>query len=320
MRLKLFLLPLLTISFLNTTCAQVEEPKELSICSFNIQFLGNFKNRNDSALADLVKAYDIVVIQELVAPPVSGIYPNGDAYAADMEAERFMECMTQNGFQFVLSDEDTGTGKDIHKYSAATEWWIAFYKADKVNPVKELPSGFLAEDRSDHPDFERVPYAFSFETKDENYDFVLISVHLKPDKNGYLRRKQELNAIYNWIDIADSIEKDFFILGDMNIYNSVELDSLLIPEYRSLNEACGITTTNTNNGGKPYDHVFYRPEFSSTELQKELQIINLVDTMDYYWKDTIAYPGKPYIHNVFRTRFSDHNPILFYLNYGLDKD
>ena len=56
------------------------------------------------------------------------------------------------------------------------------------------------------------------------------------------------------------------------------------------------------------------------QLQKKLKIINLVDTMQYYWKDTIAYPGNPYVHNAFRTKFSDHNPILFYINYTTDKD
>src|SRR5262245_58566849 len=49
-----------------------ETPVEtIEICSFNIQFLGSFEKRDNQALAELMKeeACDIVVVQELVAPP-----------------------------------------------------------------------------------------------------------------------------------------------------------------------------------------------------------------------------------------------------------
>lgn len=47
----------------------------LSICSFNIQFLGNFKNKDNVTLSKILKPFDIVVIQELVAPPFPGKFP-----------------------------------------------------------------------------------------------------------------------------------------------------------------------------------------------------------------------------------------------------
>ena len=59
----------------------------LDICSFNIQFLGHFKNRDDEALAALVKDFDIVVVQELVAPPMKGQYPDGTTFKSDVEAQ-----------------------------------------------------------------------------------------------------------------------------------------------------------------------------------------------------------------------------------------
>jgi len=62
--------------------ASVAVRDTITICSFNIQFLGSFKKRDNTALADILKGYDIVVVQELVAPPVDGTYPNGDAYSA----------------------------------------------------------------------------------------------------------------------------------------------------------------------------------------------------------------------------------------------
>ena len=40
----------------------------IRVASFNIQFLGNFKKRDNAALAALVADQDLVLIQELVAP------------------------------------------------------------------------------------------------------------------------------------------------------------------------------------------------------------------------------------------------------------
>ena len=57
----------------------------ISICSFNIQFLGHFKARDNNTLSKILKPYDIVVIQEMVAPPVSGTFPsNGQKYKSDV--------------------------------------------------------------------------------------------------------------------------------------------------------------------------------------------------------------------------------------------
>lgn len=44
---------------------------------------------------------------------------------------------------------------------------MAVYKAEVVAVAEDLPSGFLAEDRSNLGDYERVPIAFSFQALDE---------------------------------------------------------------------------------------------------------------------------------------------------------
>ena len=57
----------------------------LKICSFNIQFLGQSKVRDDVALANLIKDYDVVVVQELIAPPYPGTFPDGTPFQPDPE-------------------------------------------------------------------------------------------------------------------------------------------------------------------------------------------------------------------------------------------
>lgn len=183
------------------TASNTADSESIDICSFNIQFLGHFKKKDDASLADILKNYDIVVIQELVAPPYEGKFPDDTDYTPDAEAAEFFDAMDSLGFKYVLSEEDTGTNNEIHKNTSATEWWVAFYMDDKVDPAVDLPSGFLADDRSNHDDYERVPYAFAFKTEDEKMDFVLISVHLKPgDSNAdQSRRKHELETIASWM-------------------------------------------------------------------------------------------------------------------------
>ncbi len=292
----------------------------LKICSFNIQFLGSSTKRDDHALADILKGHDIVVVQELVAPPYSGVYPDGSDFKPDDESAEFFQEMENNGFQYVLSEEDTGTGDKNHLNSSATEWWVTFYKPSKVKVAEDLPNGFLAEDRTNHDDYERVPYAFGFRTVNDSIDFVLISVHLKPGKYKYSRRKQELAAIGEWINNNDEVEKDFIILGDMNIYNYEELMNVIPEGFVSLNDEC--RRTNTSATPQPYDHVMYNPEFT-TEIDSlfDMQVIDLIEAMHGYWNpEDGVYPGDPYIHNVFRQYYSDHHPVEFRMVVSGDGD
>ena len=296
------------------------EPDTLSICSFNIQFLGSSTKRDDHALADILKGYDIVVIQELVSPPYTGVFADSSDFKPDAESAEFFDEMINNGFQYVLSEEDTGTGDRNHLNSSATEWWVTFYKPGKVNVANDLPNGFLAEDRTNHDDFERVPYAFGFRTMNDSIDFVLISVHLKPGKYEHSRRKDELSAIGEWIDDNNEDEKDFIILGDMNIYNNEELMNVIPDGFVSLNNEC--RRTNTSATPQPYDHVMYIPEYTS-EIDSvfDMKVIDLIEAMRGYWNpEDGVYPGDPYVHNTFRQYYSDHHPVEFRMVMSEDED
>ena len=314
--------PSLTISQDDSSATAVTSPRvgmtaeqsgHLTVCSFNIQFLGNSRSRNDQALADVVAPYDIVVVQELVSPPYEGRFPDGSPFKPDAESAEFFDAMRQHGFQWVLSEEDTGTGDTIHRNGSSTEWWVAFYRPDRVQLAADLPTGFLASDRSNHNYFERVPYAFGFRTPDSTLDFVLISVHLMPGggRRETARRHQELSAIAAWVDAHDQVERDFIILGDMNIEDAEELAMVTPPGFMSLNNECRPTNTNVS-GPKPYDHVMFNVS-SSLEVDRsfDMRVVNLIEEMQDDWTLPEPYPGSPYNHNEFRQYFSDHHPIVF---------
>jgi len=299
------------------------EISELTVCSFNIQFSGNFKKKDNETLAKILKDYDIIVVQEIVAPPVSGTYPDGVSYNADPESAQFLQQMENEGFSYLLSEEDTGTGDSIHLASTATEWWIAFYKPESVYNALDLPQGFLSEDRSNNDLYERVPYAFAFRTVDHHLDFVLISVHLQPGDSGpdQVRRKVELDAISDWIGRKNQTEKDFIILGDMNIKNREELLNCTPVNMISLNDECYPTNTSPNSP-KPYDHVMYYPDYTSeVNTDWDIVVVDLVEAVRPYWNSAVGpFPGDPYVHDQFRQYYSDHHPVVFKMDIPEEDD
>lgn len=287
---------------------------QITVCSFNIKFVGHYKKKDNEALARLVGKYDMVVIQELVAPPDNGQYCGGKPYREDPEADAFFNAMSAQGFDYSLSCEDTGRGEKIHNKGSSTEWSVVFYKPDKLKIADDLPHGFLSEDRSAHPVYPRVPHAHGFRTIDGKMDFVVINVHLSPGKNKKNERKAELLSIAQWIDHRNTRERDFYIVGDMNIENKEELRAVTPAGFISLNDECRKTNT-TVKSSKPYDHVMYRPaRLDEIDETFDFQVINLIDQMRDTWQSTSAYPGDPYNGNLFAQHYSDHHPVLFRLN------
>jgi len=144
-------------------------------------------------------------------------------------------------------------------------------------------------------------------------DFVLVSVHLKPDAGpaNRARRQHELASIAAWIDANNEVERDFIILGDTNIQNAGELANATPPHFASLNDECWPTNT---KGDKPYDHVMFLPGYSTeVDLKFDMAVVDLVKAMRGRWRTPSPYPGDPYDHNEFRKFYSDHHPVVFRL-------
>lgn len=285
--------------------SQAASPDHLLVCSFNIQFLGSSVRRDDGALAELVAPYDIVVVQELIASPAAS------GPASRQRAKAFFDAMSARGFSWVLSESDTGRGTSLNNYSTATEWFVTFYKPEVVEPALDLPRGFVSSPLAANPSFDRVPYAFSFRTRDRRCDFVLVSVHLNPDDRN--RRRVEFNGLGNWIAATQtqSSERDLIILGDTNLQDRAELHANTPGNYISLNDAC-VPTNVSPRSPKPYDHVLFNP-VATKEIDRAygFQVINLIDSMRPKWRGPGPYPGDPFQQNVFRFYYSDHNPVVF---------
>lgn len=299
----------------------------LRITSFNIQFLGSFKSRDHLFLADLVKNSDLVCIEELVAPPVSGVYPDGYAFTKDKESAVFHDRMIENGFSWWLSPEDTGP-KSCHSASSASEWWVVYYKSEQVFADTLIRCyGFLSAQTCGDSIFDRVPYAFPFKFKRGELDFTLIPVHLRPGDrlSDQAKRSTELKGIYNWVNTQEDENCDYYVLGDFNFKNSSEtqyqlskIEEELLVTVSTLNTQYEATNTKRYelaSKGKPYDHVLHGKCSHPELLTKSFQVVDLL-----LYTSEAAQDNYVYDHDVFRTKYSDHLPIQFCLITGMDQD
>lgn len=317
--MRFFLYLVFFVSSLNLVFSQ----DTLDICSFNIQFLGHFKERNDQLLADLLKDYDIVVVQEMVAPPIDGNYPDGSPFKKDPESASFVEEMSKKGFSYWLSSEDTGPRKN-HTPTTASEWWIAFYRPQTVEPDSARCHGFISHPLVNNPHFERVPYAFPFRSKDKKTNFTLVSVHLQPGNGSEdrLRRKGEIKELLEWSTSQWESNKDFFVLGDCNIYDQNEMLPFQSTGVHTLN--INFASTNTKmyesaSKGEPYDHVFHFAQSTEDVLPNSFEVIDLMSALKPH-QSSISFSLEPYNHDLFRTTFSDHVPVRFKIICGKDTD
>ena len=339
--MKLFGLQIILVSIFSlvigdfTKSHAAAAPKDLDICSFNIQFLGSFRLRNTDALAGIVSEADcdVVVVQELVAPPdlrvipgseyfgkdILPLYPSGEPHKASSASTEFFISMYEAGYdKFHLSEQDTGTGRDINHNGASTEWYVTFFKSSKVKKAPDLATGFISskgKNLAGHGIYERVPYALGLRTLDDKYDFVLVSVHLRPGSGPFnrRRRKVELNGIRRWMErrMKRTSEQNYIILGDMNINKGKYLERTTPKGFVSLNYNNLPTNTNIHSD-KPYDHVMIVPENNpEIPVEDNFMVYDLVKMAEKYWSFNIPYPGDPYNHLGFRQVFSDHQPIKF---------
>ena len=85
------------------------------VATYNIKWLGYSKYRENTEIANLLsQTRDLVLIQEIVAPPYDLIMDNGKKIKGDAEVAAFFEAMHNVGYTSVMSSEDTGTGEKNH--------------------------------------------------------------------------------------------------------------------------------------------------------------------------------------------------------------
>ncbi|WP_345987754.1 hypothetical protein WCX18_10965 [Sulfurimonas sp. HSL1-2] len=273
---------------------------DVNASTFNVKWIGYSSSRDNEGIAKLMSEghRDVVFIQEVVSPPtdINITGEPGWAISGDAESAAFFDAMQQQGYDYALSEEDTGTGDSIHSNSASTEWFVAFYKQDKLTLIDK---GYLAEDRSNNDDYERVPYYFTFKDK-SGMDFTVISTHLNPGSSNADtdRRYHELSSIVSWVFKQASMgsERDFIIVGDMNVYDCDVLDRRVDALFSRANREC----LNSNlKKSEPYDQVLYIKNYTRIDNYEVLDLYEIFELPTSTPNDEV------------NAKYSDHHPIFF---------
>lgn len=343
---------------------QPVDADHLSVCTWNIQWVGHWKAKKNADIANVLRHCDVAVIQEIVTPPwdVTVVTDGNPAtqktitLKGDVESKAFVDAMKSVGFDGIeLSPEDTGPTRN-HINTTASEWYAIFFKSQKAEIAKNLPNGFLSAPLAANPVYSRVPYAFGIRARHNgkpSVDMVLISVHLhatgdnEPTRRCKARRIREFHFINQWITERKeqhvSQEKDYFVLGDMNIEDLEEVEAFMgqsptwlktetakiedetafeVPEnpaaqmnlrnVRSMNylvDSKDMKGTNLKRD-KAYDHVMHYTT-TTLDLVPTLQIVDLTKTFHLE-----SFPNA----NSFVQAYSDHNPLRFVITLGADRD
>jgi hypothetical protein len=106
-----------------------EPDNEISVASFNIQWVGNSPHRDNVALAAMLSRFDVVVVQEVVSPPFPGFFPSGKPFKPDQQSTEFFEAMEAQGFDFVFvsvhlkpGDRTVDATRRAHEIESIIEW------------------------------------------------------------------------------------------------------------------------------------------------------------------------------------------------------
>lgn len=188
--------------------------EKFKIATFNIKVFGRTKAGKPevmSALAEIVRKYDVVAIQELkdVSNSVPGLFL---AEINKLEPKYAMLLSPRTGQQ-----EDDQSSQEQYAF---------YYNTETVKP---LDSGLLYDD-SERDYFQREPWLAHFQAVDGAFTFVLMNIHTRPE--AAVDEIAALAHVMKWAQEKYPDEDDLIAIGDFNAgcsYASPEqLDAMVL--------------------------------------------------------------------------------------------
>lgn len=186
---------LFVLSFLSIT---LFSQRSIKIASFNIQNFGKTKMKQVKivdTLSAIVKMFDVIAIQEI-------------SDVNNQTAKALLKIINKNSkYHYKLACSNR-TGLQLNDKSSQ-EQYAFYYNSD----VLELIDTSLFDD-SAYDYFQREPYIASFKTKDDNFSFVICTIHTTPEL-----AVEEIKSLYEvarWIPNRFKDSKNIIFCGDFN--------------------------------------------------------------------------------------------------------
>lgn len=227
----------------------------ITIATFNIQVFGTKKESDPRVmqiLADIVRTFDVVAIQEI--------------RAQDQELiSRFVELINSDGSQYghVL-------GPRLGRTSSKEQYAYVF---DRSRVEVDRDSVYTVDDPQDL--LHREPLVARFRVRgpqsQEAFTFTLVNVHTDPDETD-----QELDAladVFRSVQQDGSGEDDVILLGDLNVD---EHDLGRLGQVPGITYVVSGVATNTR-GTKTYDNIVFDAR-TTAEYTGRWGVVDLMTT------------------------------------------
>lgn len=239
----------------SATAPPPANPRAIRVATFNIQVLGESKASKPhvmQVLADVVRRFDVVAIQELRT-------------TNEAVMENFLALVNGQGgtYRYVVGPR---LGRTVSK-----EQYVYVFDAARV--AIDPQSVLTMSDPGDYLHREPLIARFQVRTSppEAGFSFILVNIHTDPDETD-----QELDAlddVFTAVQRNGWREDDVILLGDLNV------DSRKLGQ---LGRVPGITwivdgqPTNTR-GTKSYDNILF-DQTATLEFTGQAGILNLLET------------------------------------------
>ncbi len=269
-----------TIVLFSLLVAQIQS-QNLVLGSWNIKDFGNSRDSDEiEMIAELLRNFDIVAIQEVVAKDPGGV----------KAVARLVNELDRKGtdWDYVVSDPTESTSGN------KSERYAYIWKKDKL---KLIGKPRLLSELSQR--VEREPFYAKF--KFNNKSFEVLNYHACTHDTHYPERI-EIRIISNWL--MENCSDNIILCGDMNleiidrVFDSLFASgflNLLNGEFTSLKMKC-------NNGdflSSSEDNILFKLSNISVVSRSIINFIDPNNCEEVIWK---------------RNSFSDHLPIKMVLN------
>jgi len=242
---------------------------EFSVCSYNmkdfaglsgIRYTDEYRKVTLPTIVKHLKQFDLIVLQELKAPLVTGRYSYSNVpYNPNTVTSLFHELMIKEGYVLSQSQDKTGTmlANIVQPNAKGAEFFALYFRAEKM---RVEASGFISSEIAGREaalkrTHNYTPYAWFVAPNSSRKGFICLAVHFNPstDLAGTKYRQHEMEHISSWLSNFDG--QRFVIAGDFNLQNLKELDDLL--QNTNLISANGQCVSTNLLRTKPYDHFVF---------------------------------------------------------------
>ncbi|MDA1314034.1 MAG: endonuclease/exonuclease/phosphatase family protein [Acidobacteria bacterium] len=277
--------------------------ESLNLATWNIREFGRKPRREASLhfIAEILGQFDLIAVTEL----------------RENLAE-LKQVLTYLGpyWKVVFSDYNTDSAGNRERIAYVYDKRAVDFKglAAEADPPKKKIDG---EWRSQF-EWWRSPYMASFQAG--NFDFILLTVHIRWDATGgEASRKEALKNLATWVDkrVKEKYvtDRDIILVGDFNmpkvgddLFKAITSNGLRIPE-----PLLSVRSNLARN--RSYDQILYYQNHSEQAFQ------GAAGVLDFFHDDhQKLFPGDPMTKTEFTYELSDHLPLWAQIDVDNDEE